>query len=249
MPVKTNRIFLLWQEVRRRKVLPFLIGYIAACFAIIEFLDITSNRFALPDNTFVFLYTIAAIGIPVVIILPWILNRKKQMIANDGQLIKELSSETEERRLMHNLPAQLTSFIGRLSEMETIRQLISEHRLVTLSGAGGCGKTRLASEVAATLVQDFKDGVWMVDLAPITSEEFVAKEITEVLNIPEQPNIPIEDTLINRTKDLNLLIILDNCEHLIKSCAILAGKMVQSVPGLHILAASREALKIKGEKV
>lgn len=249
MTVRTKRFFVLWQEVKRRKVLPFLIGYIAACFAIIEFLDITSNRFDIPENTFVLSYILAAIGIPIVIILPWFLNRKKQWIAIDGQSIKEKSNDIGDKAVKHNLPAQLTTFIGRTKEMDIIRQLVSEHRLVTLTGAGGCGKTRLASEVAATMVKDFEDGAWMVDLAPLTSEEFVAKEITETLNISEKPNVPIMDTLINGTKGKNLLIILDNCEHLINTCAEIAGKLIQSSSGLHILATSREALKIKGEKV
>ncbi|MEE9461943.1 MAG: NB-ARC domain-containing protein, partial [Bacteroidales bacterium] len=162
---------------------------------------------------------------------------------------RPIANAKDEKIVQHNLPVQLTSFTGREKEMQVIRQLIREHRIVSLTGAGGCGKTRLACEVVAQLVQDYKDGVWFVDLAPITSEDLVVKEITEVLKIVEVPNQPIIDTLIEKIKNKNLLIILDNCEHLIKACAEIAGKMLQSVPGLKILVTSREALNIKGEQV
>lgn len=102
---------------------------------------------------------------------------------------------------------------------------------------------------AAKVIRDYKDGAWLVDLAPISSNELVAREITEVLNIPEVANKAIVDTLVSNIRDMNLLIILDNCEHLIKTCSEIAGKLLQSVPGLHILATSREALNVTGEKV
>ncbi len=103
--------------------------------------------------------------------------------------------------------------------------------------------------MAATLVQDYKYGVWFVDLAPIVTGDLVAREIIEVLQIQEGPNRTIIDTLIDNIKDRNLLILLDNCEHLIRACAVIVRKLTQSVPGLQILTTSREALNIKGEKV
>lgn len=124
----------------------------------------------------------------MVIILPWIINRKKQEIAFVGLSGKEINSSIEDKTQQHNLPAQLTTFIGRAKETETISQFINERRLVTLTGSGGCGKTHLACEVTAKEVQEYKDGAWLVDLAPLTSNELVAKEITEVLNIPEVAN-------------------------------------------------------------
>ncbi len=108
--------------------------------------------------------------------------------------------------------------------MEVIKELLSEHRLVTLTGAGGCGKTRLACEVAAQLVPDFEDGVWFVDLAPISNEDRVVREISEALTITEVADQPVIDTLINTIKEQKLLIILDNCEHLIKTCANISGQ-------------------------
>jgi predicted ATPase len=161
----------------------------------------------------------------------------------------EKTSAKDEKTVNHNLPVQLTNFIGREKEMQIIRQLISKQRLVTLIGAGGCGKTRLSIELANKLTEDYLDGVWFVDLAPIASGDQVAKEITEVLKIKEVPNQPIIETLIEKIKDKNLLIILDNCEHLVKACAEIAVNLVQSVPKLKILATSREALCITGEQV
>jgi len=237
-----------WEEIKRRKVIPILIAYLAASFAIIEFTDITSSKFVIPDRTFNLLYILAVMGLPLSVILPWYFNRKKQESIQVDSISKGETHPVDEKHELHNLPIQLTSFIGRDKEIPVVRQLINEHRLVTLVGAGGCGKTRLAIEVAAQLVPEYQDGVWFVDLAPITDENLVTKEITEVLKIQEEPNQPIVDTLIEKIKDKTLLIILDNCEHLLQSCAEVAGKLVQSVPNLKILVTTRETLCIKGEQ-
>ena len=229
--------------------MPLLIGYVAACFAIIEFFLNASETFSLPEKTIRLLYLLSAIGIPVVILLPWVINRKKTKERDQDQALQEAPPEKEEKKPPHNIPAQLTTFIGREKEMKLVTELINEHRIVSLMGSGGCGKTRLACEVAIQLVPDFRDGVWFVDLSPITDEALVSKEIMEVLSISEVPNQAIIDTLIDTIKEKNQLIILDNCEHLIKSCAEIAHKLMQSVPGLKILATSRESLNISGEKV
>ncbi|MGD8539821.1 MAG: protein kinase [Candidatus Aminicenantes bacterium] len=147
----------------------------------------------------------------------------------------------------HNLPVQLTSFIGRNKEIETVFRLLSENRLVTLTGAGGCGKTRLAVEVAAALIEKYEDGVWFINLGPVTDPNFVVNEIMAVLEIKEEPNKAIVDTLIEHTKNKSLLILLDNCEHLVQACAEIADRLLQSVKGIRILATSREALNTRGE--
>jgi len=243
----SNKLSQFWQELKRRKVLYFLIGYVAACPAIIEFFLNASETFSLPEQTIRLLYQLSAIGIPVVILLPWFIYRKKK---DDGESNIQATGPGEVVQThRHNLPAQLTTFIGRAKEMQTIQDLICEHRLVTLTGTGGCGKTRLACEAAATMVQDFSDGVWFVDLAPLTNEDLVAKEITEVLKITESPNQPVIETLTEKIKDQKIMIILDNCEHLIKGCGEVCATLLQSVPGLKILATTREAMKISGEKV
>jgi len=249
MPANPNKLSKFWQECRRRKVLPFLIGYIAACFAIIEFLTNTSERYSIPDTTIDLIYILAAAGLPIVIVLPWFLNRKNLDKESDKSIAETEESGDPAQPEKHNLPLQLTSFIGRKNEMQVVNDLINEHRLVTLTGAGGCGKTRLACEAATTMVQDFRDGVWFVDLAPLTNEDLVAKEITEVLKIPEAPNQPVIETLTEKIKDQNIMIVLDNCEHLVKGCGEVCAALLQSVSGLKVLATSREALNISGEKV
>ena len=145
----SNKLSQFWQELKRRKVIYFLIGYVATCFAIIEFSTITSDTFSIPENSVKLIYIIATIGLPVVIILPWFINRKKHELSPEEILLQEIFTEKKDKKALHNLPAHLSSFIGREIEIEDIKQLLSEHRLVTLTGAGGCGKTRLAIQSAA----------------------------------------------------------------------------------------------------
>ena len=156
MATSPNKLSQFWQELIRRKVIYFLIGYMTASFAIIEFVLNASETFSVSQETIRLLYFLSAIGIPVVILLPWFINRKKPVEETE----KPSSGETplKEAKTKHNLPAQLTTFIGREKAVHTVKDLISDHRLVTLSGAGGCGKTRLAIEVASQLIPAFKDG-------------------------------------------------------------------------------------------
>jgi non-specific serine/threonine protein kinase len=160
---------------------------------------------------------------------------------------KEREITPQEKK--HNLPISITSFIGREKEMKEVRDLFQKSRLVTLAGAGGCGKTRLAREIAQTLVEEYKDGVWFTDLSSVTDPGFVGKAIARALNIKEDPGKAIIDTLIENIKNKSLLLLLDNCEHLIEACAEAADKLLHSVKGLRILATSREALNIPGEVV
>jgi hypothetical protein len=146
-----------WQEFQRRKVLPFMVGYIAACFAIIEFFINSSDRFDISDSTLDLIYLLAALGLPIVFILPWFINRPKDESFADASVSVSGDSDKVKKTANHNLPAQLTTFIGRGKELQVIKELIKEQRLVTLTGAGGSGKTRLACEVAAGLVREFRD--------------------------------------------------------------------------------------------
>lgn len=148
----------------------------------------------------------------------------------------------------NNLPSQLTNFIGREKETEQIKYLLKQTRLLTLTGPGGTGKTRLAVQIAADVIDDFENGVWFVDLALLPEPEFIIQTIMQSLNIPEQPKRKVEDTLSDYLKDKELLIIFDNCEHLIKACAKLSEKLLQSFPKLKILSTSREALQCFGEQ-
>jgi non-specific serine/threonine protein kinase len=181
------------------------------------------------------------------------LQKKAEMrFVSLQELLDVLEGKTQHTKVTvlipkHNLPEQLTSFIGRRQEIETVKNLLIENRLVTLTGAGGCGKTRLASEAAAALVDEFEDGVWFINLAPVTDPNFVANEIADVLEIKEEPNKAIVDTLTENIKSKSLLILLDNCEHLVAACAEITEKLLHCVKNLQILSTSREALNIHGE--
>ena len=137
--------------------------------------------------------------------------------------------------------------MGREREIKEIRRALSATRLLTLTGVGGSGKTRLALEVARDLVEAYPHGVWLVELAPLSEEVLVPKAVAEALKIPERPAQPLVDTLAEVLRNRELLLILDNCEHLLEASAHLADKLLDSCPRLHILATSREALGVEGE--
>ncbi len=149
--------------------------------------------------------------------------------------------------LPNNLPQQLTSFVGRGREMDEAKRLLSTTRLLTLTGSGGCGKTRLALQVAADLVDAFDDGVWLVELAPLSDPALVAQTVASALRVREQPTRPLIATLADHLLPKDLFLVLDNCEHLIASCAHLAETLLRACPDLRILATSREPLGIPGE--
>ena len=134
-----------------------------------------------------------------------------------------------------NLPAQLTTFVGRQAEMDELRRIITDNRLVTLTGAGGVGKTRLAVEVAAQLVGEFADGVWYVDLAPITDPLVVPVTVARTLGLPDQPGRSTMDTLRRFVGDRKILLLLDNCEHLLDACGALIVALLDACPQLTIL--------------
>jgi predicted ATPase len=151
--------------------------------------------------------------------------------------------------IRHNLPVQLTTFIGRDREIEDIQQLLSTTRLLTLTGAGGCGKTRLALEVAAQLRTEYRDGVWLVDLAPLSDANLVTQTAASVLRLQEGPNRSLIEMLTDFVRHRHLLFVLDNCEHVIGSCAQLSEMLLQAGADVRILATSREALGVPGEAV
>lgn len=149
--------------------------------------------------------------------------------------------------LPNNLPLQLTSFIGREQEMAEIKGLLHTTRLLTLTGSGGAGKTRLALQAAADVLENFRDGVWLVELASLFHGDLVAKAAGSTLGMREEVGRPLLDSLSDYLRSKHLLIVLDNCEHLIEACATLAAALLRTAPNVHILATSREALDIGGE--
>ncbi len=149
----------------------------------------------------------------------------------------------------HNLPAQLTSFVGRQKELLELRGVLASSRVLSLTGAGGVGKTRLALRLARDLLNDFSDGVWLVDLAPLSVPELVAQTIATAIGIREGPQRSARDALLEKLRDRQLLLVLDTCEHLISPCAELVEALLREAPALRILATSRESLGVSGETV
>jgi predicted ATPase/class 3 adenylate cyclase len=147
----------------------------------------------------------------------------------------------------NNLPQQVTSFIGRDRELAEVARLLGNTRLLTLHGVGGIGKTRLSLQVAADVMDDYPDGVWFVELAPLTDARLVPQAVASALGVKEEAGRPVFEALEKHVKDRQLLLILDNCEHVVHACAELAKQLLQSGIRLKILASSREHLHVGGE--
>jgi predicted ATPase len=163
-------------------------------------------------------------------------------LINDFPPLREPTAVVSQR-----LPVQLTSFVGRQAELTQVRELLAEDRLVTVTGAGGVGKTRLAVQIAAQLADAFGDGAWYVDLAPITDPAVVPIAAARVFGLPDQPGRSTMDTLTRFVADRQLLVVLDNCEHLLDASAALVVALLEACPGLTLLATSREPIGVAGE--
>jgi predicted ATPase/DNA-binding SARP family transcriptional activator/DNA-binding CsgD family transcriptional regulator len=161
------------------------------------------------------------------------------------------SPSEEDKELLypprHNLPAPRTSFVGRERETLGVKRELVMTRLLTLTGMGGSGKTRLALEVARSLVSAYPDGVWMVELAPLSGGALVPQAVAQALRVKERPGEPLADTLAEVLRMRQTLVVLDNCEHLVEAVAQLADVLLDSCPRLRIIATSREPLGIPGE--
>ena len=147
----------------------------------------------------------------------------------------------------NNLPQQITSFVGRERALAEVRQLLGRTRLLTVVGVGGLGKTRLSLQVGAEVLDDYADGVWLVQLAPLTDARLVPQAVASVLGVKEEAGRPVQEALVKHVRDRQLLLILDNCEHLAHACAELAKELLQSGAQLKVLASSRESLHVVGE--
>jgi predicted ATPase/DNA-binding CsgD family transcriptional regulator len=159
----------------------------------------------------------------------------------------ETLPEREPRRSPNNLPLELSSFVGRGKELAEVKRLLYDNRLVTLTGSGGCGKTRLALAAAGELVAGFEHGVWFVELASLADPSLVQGAVASALGVREQPGSPSIEILLGYLRTKKMLLVLDNCEHLVEACAVLCEALLRTCPNLRILATSREAFGVIGE--
>ncbi len=173
-------------------------------------------------------------------------GRGRDSITTSTQSSAEVFSRVFQRPT-NNLPMQLSSFIGRKRESAEIKRLLATTRVLTLTGAGGCGKTRLALRVASDVIDSFNDGVWWVELAALADETLVPQAIAQTLGVREVPNQTLSETLANHLRAKELLLVIDNCEHLITACAQLTEQLLRACSNVSILTTSREALGIAGE--
>jgi hypothetical protein len=164
--------------------------------------------------------------------------------------VAAVSTETavgDARGRTHNLPAPLSSFIGRERELAQLQGLLAETRLLTLTGVGGVGKTRLALELAATVLEAYPDGVWLVELASIGDAASVHGAVAWALDVRDEPGRPLDETLVRALRTRQMLLLLDNCEHVVGACAALVESLLRACPGLQVLVTSRQPLDLPGE--
>jgi len=168
-------------------------------------------------------------------------------IAKGPQVAVQAPGAEVTARVPHNLPLSLTSFVGRQGEMEEVARLLGTARFVTLLGSGGCGKTRLAIQIARNILERYPDGVWLVELASLSDPSLVPQSVALALGLREESGRPVVETLAEHLASRTALLLLDNCEHVTPTCAALAHALLKASPGLRILATSRQALGVAGE--
>lgn len=175
-----------------------------------------------------------------------------ELRALHGRVLRQdadLGGPEHESGPRHNLVEPVTSFVGREADLAAVRDLVKTTRVVSLTGAGGVGKSRLAREVAASLVDDFPDGVWLVELASLSRPELVAREVADALGLMVEASQPAILPLVEYLQRRRLLLVVDSCEHVLEACADLVLRIQRDCPGVHVLATSRETLGCAGEQV
>ncbi|HQR10946.1 MAG TPA: tetratricopeptide repeat protein [Casimicrobiaceae bacterium] len=176
------------------------------------------------------------------------LARRGYRFVGPATTVREPSSSRVDGCVTSNLPAPITSFVGRERELVEIKRLLSRARLLTLVGVGGIGKTRIALQAAAEVLDAYSDGVWFVDLAPIADAALVPSAVAQVLGVRETAETPLVETLCGYARQRQVLLLLDNCEHLLAGCATLADTLLSRAAELSIIATSREPLHVAGEQ-
>ena len=179
-------------------------------------------------------------------------NNRRQAVAlarQQGLLQSEPVRVITPAAVKNNLPVELTHFFGREAEIPQIEEHLAEWRLVTLTGSGGVGKTRLSLAVAGKMLANFPEGVWFIELAPVTDPELVPAALASALCLHEESSRPILERVKSFLATRSALLLLDNCEHLLDACARLADSLLHACPQIRILATSREPLGVTGEAI
>ena len=164
-----------------------------------------------------------------------------------AELVQYSSAAHAVRGAKGNLPLELTSFVGRRTEASDVKQMLSASHLVTLTGVGGVGKTRLARRVGESVQRAYSDGVWLVELGELSDESLLTGVVAAALGLPDHPARPLREVLVEFLATREMLLLLDNCEQVVNAAAELVETLLQTSPGLRILATSREPLGIGGE--
>jgi predicted ATPase/transcriptional regulator with XRE-family HTH domain len=172
---------------------------------------------------------------------------KLEAAARPGRLQDRVAFRSDASPPRSTVPVQITSFVGREAALDACKHLLANNRLLTLTGVGGCGKTRLAYELVETVMGDFSDGIAVVELASLTDPALVAQMVATSLGVRSRPDQPILAALVSHLEPRQCLVVLDNCEHLLDPCASLATVLLQACPGVTLLTTSRERLRVGGE--
>lgn len=239
-------------ELKRRNVYKVAVAYAVVAWLLIQIVTQTFPFFEVPNWAIRLVILLLIIGFPVALILAWAFELTPQGIKRTESVEPAQSSEMQAQPaepVRNNLPAQLSSFIGREEQITEIKHLLGSTRLLTLTGAGGSGKTRLALRVAADLLSQYPNGVWLVALAPASDPDMVIQLAARALHVPEDPQRPLLATVVSYLESRHLLVVLDNCEHLLDACAAVVLALLEGCSKLQILATSREAIGVAGESV
>jgi predicted ATPase len=253
----------LYGELKRREVFRVAAAYAAAAFVILQATALAVDPLALPAATMPTLWFVVLGGFPIALALAWLYElriRRERREAGEGEEVDSAlaaagrgimaSASTRTRdggEVQGNLPHPVSTFVGRDKELADAARILSSSRLLTLTGPGGVGKTRLGLELAAAVRKDYPDGAWLVELAPLIDPALVAEALASSLGARQERGQPAIDAVRRHLSTRRTLIVLDNCEHLVAACASLATPLLRYCPDVTIIATSREALGIEGE--